>query len=234
MVWFARSTHQLLIGVRPYWQALVAFGGVGSFCPCRAISQVGSAHSAGVLPALEVERWSRGRDIKSEVHAGRKIIQALAEKCSTIDRRSRCNLQRVMSFHKQGKLKAVPSIVTCDSVVCSVCIVCNICTDYRVACVAAVSDSGEGSGTAAQRDSRTAVDIVQLFHPCQLHCTQSIMSTETPTGIHWLDAIKGQSFRDISIDDTQGIKTEEFIRACRSMITLFGIHTLTLHADFQI
>lgn len=78
-MWFARSAHQLLIRVGPYWQALIAFieGAVGSFC--RAAGLVGIAHRAGGMPTLGMRHGVGVVDIKKkrEVYAGgEEIIQA--------------------------------------------------------------------------------------------------------------------------------------------------------------
>lgn len=46
--------------------------------------------------------------------------------------------------------------------------------------------------------------------------TYPIMATS------WLESIQGKSFQDVTIDDNQNINTEEFIRAAKSLVTLFG------------
>ena len=42
----------------------------------------------------------------------------------------------------------------------------------------------------------------------------------------WLESIQGKSFQDVTVDDNQNINTEEFIRAAKSLVTLFGMYYL--------
>lgn len=46
----------------------------------------------------------------------------------------------------------------------------------------------------------------------------------------WLESIKGQSFENVSIDANGNINTEEFIRAAKSLVTLFGMYSPDLPA----
>lgn len=42
----------------------------------------------------------------------------------------------------------------------------------------------------------------------------------------WLESIKGQSFENVTVDASGNINTEEFIRAAKSLVTLFGKYPL--------
>ncbi|KAJ5111523.1 hypothetical protein N7532_002058 [Penicillium argentinense] len=48
------------------------------------------------------------------------------------------------------------------------------------------------------------------------------MSAEIPAGGTWFDTLKGRSFEDVPIVDGN-ISTEEFIRAAKSLVTLFDV-----------
>lgn len=89
-------THQFLIRVRPYWQALVTLMGrtVGSFCfcLCGAVGLIGTAHSAGGLPTrgMSIEPGG-GTSRKREKDAGEDhsgTTSGGGKKHSAIDRRS--------------------------------------------------------------------------------------------------------------------------------------------------
>ena len=61
-----------------------------------------------------------------------------------------------------------------------------------------------------------------LTSNCQFRCIPvPIMATTS-----WLESIQGKSFQDVTVDDNQNINTEEFIRAAKSLVTLFGMYYL--------